>query len=61
MKRAWTIFSPCTSALLALALISAAAHAQNSGALLRYSEVTLAGLRPGRDSLAVAEKRYRAK
>ena len=61
MRRGWTIFSRCTSALLALTLASVAAHAQTSAAPARYNELTLAGLRPGRDSLAIAQKHYKAK
>lgn len=61
MKPAWTTFSQRASALAALALLSAAACAQASPPLVGYNEVTLAGLRPGRDSLSVALKRYKAK
>jgi len=61
LKRAWTTFSLCTSALLALAVASSVVNAQKSAPLLSYNEMTLAGLRPGRDSLAVAQKHYRAK
>lgn len=54
-------FWRCIRALLAVALASVAAHAQNSARPGRYNELTLAGLRPGRDSLTVAQKHYKAK
>jgi len=44
-----------------MAAIAAAAFAQRSATPTRFNEVTLAGLRPGRDSLAAALKRYKAK
>ena len=37
------------------------AQPQEPAALKRVNEVTLAGLRPGRETLAAAEKRYKAK
>jgi hypothetical protein len=61
LKRGWTIFSPRASAALAVALAAVAASAQNSGSSQRANELTLAGLRPGRDSLTSALKRYKAK
>jgi hypothetical protein len=67
LRRGWTKFSPCASAAIAVTVVfvSAAAPAQHDaqhGALPKpYTELTLAGLRPGRDSLAVALKHYKAK
>jgi hypothetical protein len=61
LKRGWTIFSQRASAALAVALAAVAASAQNSGSLKRANELMLAGLRPGRDSLASALKHYKAK
>ena len=61
MKHGWTKFSLCTSLALGL-LSSLAAFAQRSDiALNRANELTVAGLRPGRDTLAEAFKRYDAK
>jgi hypothetical protein len=48
-------------AVIVAGLAGIAAHAQNGAQAKRYNELTLAGLRPGRDSLALAEKRYKAK
>lgn len=69
MRRGWTKFSRCASAATAITLavvcVSAAVSAQHDAqrnALPKpYTELTLAGLRPGRDSLAVALKHYKAK
>jgi hypothetical protein len=64
LKRGWTIFSQRASTVLAVALATvaaSAASAQNSGSSQRANELTLAGLRPGRDSLTSALKRYKAK
>jgi hypothetical protein len=44
-----------------LALLAATALAQQAGTPYRSNEVTLAGLRPGRDNLAAALKRYKPK
>lgn len=44
-----------------MVFVSAAVSAQNDAQPKRYSELTLAGLRPGRDSLAAALKHYKAK
>ena len=46
---------------MALAFASAAWSAQHEALPKPYTELTLAGLRPGRDSLAVALKHYKAK
>jgi hypothetical protein len=55
-------FSLCTSATLALALSISAEQSQRGGdAPKRANELTLAGLRPGRDALPAALKRYKAK
>jgi hypothetical protein len=54
-------FSLSISAVAGLALLSAAASAQKSEPPKRWNEMTLAGLRPGRDSLAAALKRYKGK
>lgn len=54
-------FSLCISAAAGLALPAAVALAQGSQTQRRVNELTLAGLRPGRDALAAALKRYRDK
>jgi hypothetical protein len=65
LRRAWTKFSLRTSLAFFLtpflALAGAAALAQDDGTFRRANELTLAGLRPGRDTLAIALKRYKAK
>jgi hypothetical protein len=67
LRLGWTKFSRCASAATAVAamFVSAAVPAQHDaphGALPKpYTELTLAGLRPGRDSLAVALKHYKTK
>jgi hypothetical protein len=69
LRLAWTRFSLSTSIAFVLALsgaaatspIGAAALAQNDDAPRRANELTLAGLRPGRDTLAAALKRYKVK
>lgn len=63
MKRGWTTSWQRTSAALALAivLLPAAALGQNNAPAKKSNELILAGLRPGRDSLAFALKRYKAK
>jgi hypothetical protein len=48
-----------TSAVVALAQSPHAAPASKKNALHRANELTLAGLRPGRDSMAQARKLYR--
>ena len=57
MRRAWTRFWLCASVLAACA----AAAGQDSSAPKRANELTLAGLRPGKDTLATAEAHYKAK
>jgi hypothetical protein len=56
-------FSRLANALLFVAVVGCAAHAQTPRATAprRSNELTLAGLRPGRDNLANALKRYKAK
>jgi hypothetical protein len=61
LRHAWTKFSLCTSAALALALSASAVQAQRGDTTKRVNELTLAGLRPGRDMLPGAVKRYKAK
>ena len=61
MRHGWTKFSLCTSAAFALALAVSAGQAPRSDTPKRVNEVTLAGLRPGRDLLPGALKRYKAK
>ena len=61
MRRGWTKSLRCVSAALAVLFVSAAAWAQQNAQPKPVGELTLAGLRPGRDSLAVALKRYKAK
>ena len=54
-------FSLCTSVIAGLLLPAAWALAQSGQTLRRANELTLAGLRPGRDALAAALKRYNEK
>lgn len=62
MRHGWTKFSLCTSLALALALSISAEQSQRGGDVpKRANELTLAGLRPGRDVLPAALKRYKAK
>ncbi len=62
MRRGWTKFSRCISFLvLVVALSGAALQAQRAAAPKPMNELTLAGLRPGRDSLANALKHYKQK
>lgn len=61
MRLGWTRFSLCTSVALVLAAKAAVAAPQRGGAVLHANELTLAGLRPGRDSLKAAAKRYNTK
>lgn len=67
MKRASMKFWLCASLVLAAAIAAAAAGAQTSppsavpAAPRHGNETLLAGLRPGRDTFAVAEKRFKAK
>ena len=61
MRRGWTKFSRCTSFVVVAALSASAFSAQRANAPKPMNELTLAGLRPGRDSLANAFKRYKQK
>jgi hypothetical protein len=61
LRLAWTKFSLCTSLLVALAASAPALRAQRDPAPKRINELTLAALRPGRDSLAGAFKHYKQK
>ena len=71
MRRGWTKFSRCASAAvcasaaITVVFVSAAVSAQRGARHdvqpIGYNELTLAGLRPGRDSLTTALKRYKAK
>jgi hypothetical protein len=65
LKRGWTKSSLYTSAALGLGLCAAPflarAHAQQSDAPARVNELTIAGLEPGRDSLSIALKHFKAK
>jgi hypothetical protein len=61
LKRGWTRFSLCTSAAAALLLPAWSLYSQAQAPAAepkRANELTLAGLRPGRDELARALKRY---
>src|SRR4029077_3970196 len=62
LRRGWTKFSRCTSlVVLAAALSVYAFPAQRPNAPKLTNELTLAGLRPGRDSVANAFKHYKQK
>ena len=62
MRRGWTKFSQYTSlVVLAAALPVHAFPAQRPSPPKLTNELTLAGLRPGRDSVASAFKRYKQK
>lgn len=61
MRHGWTKFWQCTSLGVAAILSASAFPAQRSDAPKPLNELTLAGLRPGRDSLANALKRYKQK
>jgi hypothetical protein len=61
LRRGWTKFSLFASAAIAVVFVSGAVSAQHDALPKPYTELTLAGLRPGRDSLAVALKHYKAK
>ena len=67
MKRVWMKFWLCVSLLLAAQGHSAQVAAQKEVARARpnnapgVNETLLAGLRPGRDTFAVAEKRFKLK
>ncbi len=64
MKRVWTKFWLCANLVLAAQVSSApgapiAAANAAQGASHHINETLLAGLRPGRDTFAVAEKRFK--
>jgi len=73
LKRVWTKFSPCASTAVGVALLLATfspiacgqTTSQTPSAAKdtapRVNELTLAGLRPGRDSLGDALKHFKAK
>ncbi len=64
MKRGWMRFSLCASALVIVAVVATSSigvRAQEGDSARRVNEVTLAGLRPGRDKLATALKLYKSK
>ncbi len=64
MKRGSTkswLYASALAACLALGGASQGGSAQDPAAPRRSNELTLAGLRPGRDTLASAEARYKAK
>jgi hypothetical protein len=61
LRRGWTKFSQFTSFVVVAALSASAVPAQRANAPNPMNELTLAGLRPGRDALANAFKRYKQK
>ncbi len=70
MKRGWMKFWLCVSVLLAAQAMSTpgarvtlqkASPSAPQGNARRVNETLLAGLRPGRDTFAVAEKRFKSK
>jgi hypothetical protein len=61
LRRGWTKFSQFTSFVVVAALSASAFPAQRANAPNPMNELTLAGLRPGRDALANAFKRYKQK
>jgi hypothetical protein len=61
LRRAWTRFSLYASVAFALALSGVAGFSQDDATFRRANELTLAGLRPGKDTLTTAQKRYKAK
>lgn len=61
MRHGWTKFWLCTSVGLAAFLAASAVWGQRSEAPKPLNELTLAGLRPGRDSLQNALKHYKQK
>ena len=67
MRPGWTKSWRCTSLVLAIAFTAPVSPAQRNAAApredapKRANETTLAGLRPGRDALAAAFKRYKEK
>ena len=62
MRRGWTKFSRCTSLVVLVAALSVYAFpAQRPNSPKNTNELTLAGLRPGRDPVTNAFKRYKQK
>jgi hypothetical protein len=61
LRHGWTKFWQCTSLGVAAFLSASAFSAQQNDAPKPLNELTLAGLRPGRDSLASALKHYKQK
>jgi hypothetical protein len=67
LKRVWTKFWLCVNLLAATQGYSTQVAQQKASSAVsptnvrRVNETLLAGLRPGRDTLAVAEKRFRSK
>jgi hypothetical protein len=61
LRRGWTRFWLCASVALGVVLCSVPARAQGTKGPKHENELTLAGLRPGRDTLAMAFKRYKKK
>ena len=63
MKRGWTKFSLCASALSACLALAGGARAQEPPSPKAHpaSELTLAGLRPGKDTFSAAEKRFKSR
>jgi hypothetical protein len=61
LRRGWTKFSLCTSLVVAAVLSASAFPEQRDNAPKPVNELTLAGLRPGRDALTSAFKHYKQK
>jgi hypothetical protein len=65
LKRGWTRFWLCASLAWAAAVSLSAAPRQRQtpakGGARGTNELLLAGLRPGRDTLAIAQKRFKSK
>jgi len=61
LKRGWTKFSRCINLAVVAALATSALAAQRANSPKPTNELTLAGLRPGRDSATNALKRYKEK
>jgi hypothetical protein len=61
LRHGWTKFWRCTSFGVAAFLSASAFSAQHNDAPKPLNELTLAGLRPGRDSLANALRHYKQK
>ena len=61
MRRGWTKFLLCISVAALTQESAFLAHAQRNEPEKRANELTLAGLRPGKDTLTAALKHYRSK